>query len=713
MKTVQKYITPKRTALLLFALYFVIGLSIVGDYGKSFDEFIERNTTLANYVYVMERLIIASDHESVRNIIYTTPVLHEYSDRFYGIFLQSFTAIIEHMRNFDMTTREIYLLRHAFTFLNFFVAAVFFYLILKKRFGDTYIPVIGALFFVLNPRIFGESFYNIKDVLFLSWVVISSYFVLCWLENKDRKLFVFSAAFTLAIATNTRILGISILLLAGGFAFMQGVLQIFPQGIKGRADFAPLNNNMKKFAVLGLLTFALFVVITPFLWENPLKNAIDTFFHFLWFQPWDGRHFYLGEMINRDVPWHYIPVWMGVTLPLLYIAMFFVGSAVLLFLGIMFFRQLTAPGRRNKPTLRAVDEAIRDTSQLDVHIYDSFFGTMFFFTLMGYIGLGISMYEGWRHAYGIFPAFMYMAILGLAWLNSVMRKRIQRMVLIGCVAVSLLHSSVWTVINHPFQYVYFNIVGRQFAEENFALDYWGVSMTNLRKEMLRIDDRPHITVANVWFNNHLHMLPPEDQARIEVLGSVWLAPDYMIRCSRIHIYARRMPISGYEKVYAITVNGMEISSLHRYIITPEHFDSAALLQVFNVLSTNNPDYAFHIIDGNPDTWWRTEYSRQGDDFIELHFAEPVSYNLVRLNALHRHEYAVATVSVSMDGVHWYYPTLAFRNAVDNVFAPVEYRYMRIRSDYEGYHAWSIRGIEFGNISPGLFYGVETIPQPAW
>ena len=45
------------------------------------------------------------------------------------------------------------------------------------------------------------------------------------------------------------------------------------------------------------------------------------------------------------------------------------------------------------------------------------------------------------------------------------------------------------------QYAYFNIVGRQFAEKNFTLDYWDVSFADLIRYVLVNDDRQKIKFA--------------------------------------------------------------------------------------------------------------------------------------------------------------------------------------------------------------------------
>jgi len=525
-----KFFTLKKAAVLLFAIYFVVGALIVKDYGVSYDEEVERKSSLSNYVYVMKEAMASSEKESVRRVVEQTPDLMSWRDRFYGTALQCVTVAVEHLRNFEMTSREILLTRHFFTFLNYFVAGICFYLILRRRFGSTAIPFFGALFFILNPRLFGESFYNIKDIPYYSWNFIASYFILRWLEPKDDNkknsgTFLIPAAASIAVATNTRILGISLLLLAFLFSVVQG--------IKQKKGFSLA---VRKPLLLVAATFVFYVIITPFTWDNPLKNTIDTFFHFMSFQPWTSKHFYLGQMISSDVPWHYIPVWMGVTVPVLYIIMFFTGTAA----------TVKAAVKRSK-----------------LHLYDVYFIALFFFTLFGYILLNIKIYEGWRHAYCLLCPFLYIAALGLDKTSEFLRekRKVFKYGFTGIVAACMVCLVVWIAANHPFQFAYFNAVGSRFAEKNFTLDYWEVSNTVLIRYALANDDRDVLTFSQKHFPKD-EILTEEEKKR--VAWANYGEADYYLQDTRMS-YKDRSRHDGYEEVYAATVDGMKISTLFKKI----------------------------------------------------------------------------------------------------------------------------------------------------
>ncbi len=529
-----KGLISKKIAVIVFVLFFICGIFIVKDYGAGADDNYERVTSLVNYVHVWGPLMRASEHESVRVIAENTPELATYEDRYYGVALQSITVLAEHLFGFRLGTRYFFLIRHIFVFFNYFLAGIFFYLILRLRFGESVFPLLGVLVFILSPRFFAEAFYNIKDNLFFSWMVISGCFVLRWLEDRRARFYILAAA-ALAVAINTRILGLSLLLLACAFAAIIAIRQ--------RMGF--LRVLGRPLALFGL-TLAFWILITPFLWLNPINNMVATFDFFLNVVEWDGVHLYLGEMISRHVPWHYLPVWMGITIPIPYIALFVVGAASTAVNAIGWIKRRAA-----RP------------NELDrQHLYDLFMAALFFCTLFGFIILRISMYNGWRHAYGIYFPFIYIAVYGLSTAINYLTKKHVALRRIGLCAVTATFAYLlgWICVNHPYQYAYFNVIGRQVAERNFELDCWEVSHTDLVRFALAYDDRPRITISGL--EKHAFMLTEEERTR--AILNIYIETDYYLQNTSIP-YAERTPPEGFEELKSIKVDGMIISALYKRI----------------------------------------------------------------------------------------------------------------------------------------------------
>ena len=695
LKNQKKHLTGTKTAILIFVIYFIAGILIFTDYGISTDEPIERQTSLINYTFIMERLMASSENEAVRDVLYHTTNLMEWHDRYYGVALQTLTTVIEHARGFTMSYREIFLMRHAFVFINYFIASIFFYLILRRRFGDGFLPVVGVLFFILYPRFFGESFFNIKDILFFAWCVIASYFALRWLEDENKARFIAPAAITLAIATNTRILGISILLLACGFAVMQGLRR------KGK-----LGLYVKKSFHLLAGTFIAYVIITPFTWENPIKNTIDIFFHFMRFQPWNWTHFYMGEMIYREVPWHYIPVWMGVTVPILYILTFFIGFVVIGLLAVKKLYLVSPLPKLRRKLAPTVEEPAQSDEYKAVHLYDLFFMAMFAFTLLGFIGLRISMYEGWRHAYNIFLPFLYIAIYGLYRAYKFYHKdgRITKYSFIGVVSAYLLYLLVWIVVYHPYQYVYFNLIGRQYAERNFTLDYWYVANIDLARYALDSTDAPVITFSGG--HRFTLLLTEEEQERVAT-GAEHIA-DFYIRGSRLG-YEWRIapPPEGFHEAKVIRVDGMRIATLFRRELTfTPQVDEGAMGRVVRFESNVSQNFS-RLSDGDFHTRWSTGRPQMWGDFLILEFDGLVNFSYMHLNqGRETNDYPRnLRIDTSVDGVNWYRAYVETVEAASHfVFRAAEdYRFLRLTIEgHSNWYWWSVQDMSLGHVqAPGF------------
>ncbi len=563
--------------------------------------------------------------------------------------------------------------------MNYFIAGIFFYLILKRRFGESVLPLLGALAFILYPCFFGEAFYNIKDILFFSWLVISGYLVLRWLESKKFKLY-FLAALALAVAINTRILGLSLLLLACVFAVIIAVRQ---NEVFWRAAGRPL--------LLFALTMVCWVLITPFLWISPIKNIIETFNFFLRVVEWDSVHLYMGRMITRLVPWHYIPVWMGITIPLPYIAMFFVGVAAICAKAMRSWKLW--PREAEKVKRRA-------TEHVAPHIYDLFMLALFFCTLLGYIFLQISMYEGWRHAYGIYFPFLYIAVHGLGEAISFVQKKHVVLRRIGgfAVAGTFAFLLAWICFNHPYQYVYFNLLGRAVAEPNFTLDYWELSHVDLIRHVLAQDSG-----AEVCFDDEArrqyYMLTEEEKSRMRFADK--FNCNYILQNTRVPLDERIAP-EGFEELYSIEVDGMKISSVYKRTARIQaEPDSGAANNILRISSSFHDGDFTALFDNDMNTRWTTGRGQQSGDFILVEFASPVEYDFFSFEVADETANevpAAMNVYISEDGMGG--PEVSYEKGQDGYYfqhKPSPYRFIVFEIGVGGEdNWWSIHEMRFGS-----------------
>ncbi len=167
----KKKLIPVAVVSLFFFTYVLLGCLIYKDYGVSADETIDFRRGQVNYNRLMGGSLadFMDQCSQSKTICYYPPA---FSMLLYAIAPGG-------------DTQSIYLRRHLLTFAFFAFSVFIFFLIGKKIFKDWKIGLLGALFLIISPRIFAHSFYNPKDLPFLSVYVISIYTLLLFLEKKN------------------------------------------------------------------------------------------------------------------------------------------------------------------------------------------------------------------------------------------------------------------------------------------------------------------------------------------------------------------------------------------------------------------------------------------------------------------------------------------------------------------------------------------------
>ena len=190
--------------LIFFSFIFFLGTIIFNDYGISIDEDNSRVNGFVTLKYIFElfKFSVISD---LNNII-SVPHIHSYSEQGNGVVFDLPLALIEILFKIE-DTRKIFLIRHYFTFLIFFISLFFFFLLLNNRFKSFNLAILGVLFLILSPRIFAQSFYNSKDIIFIFLNLINLFFGIKYLENSNFKNTLFFGIFS-GLNVGVRLLGV-------------------------------------------------------------------------------------------------------------------------------------------------------------------------------------------------------------------------------------------------------------------------------------------------------------------------------------------------------------------------------------------------------------------------------------------------------------------------------------------------------------------------
>ena len=70
----------------------------------------------------------------------------------------------------------------------------------------------------------------------------------------------------------------------------------------------------------------IFYILTPYFWVDPISGFLETFNIAKQFD-FSGNVFFFGKLIPaKDIPWYYVPVWIFITTPIIFILFFFTIS---------------------------------------------------------------------------------------------------------------------------------------------------------------------------------------------------------------------------------------------------------------------------------------------------------------------------------------------------------------------------------------------------
>lgn len=597
IQKIRKNLKEIITITLILTIFLITGLKTFRDYGVSWDEPIERYTSIVTFKYIYQKLN-PSGEQIPFFLAYGN--LPDIKDKYYGTALYQPMVLVEYFRNFKMDISSIYKMRHLWNFLNYFLASFFFYQTLKLRFKNWKLACLGLVFFIVTPRLYGESFYNLKDILFYSWFQIALYFFARFIYRSTLTNGIF-LGLAIGIAANTRIVGILILVFAMLYLFLEAFFIKKPVSRK---------RILSLMLVVPITSYIVWFVITPAAWERPIEHLKGTITQFSNFQfGLGGMEFYLGEFVSAgNLPWHYILVWLFVTMPILY-SFLFVTGFISCFINI---RKVF------------LDKNI---------LVDLFFMLNFLIPVIGSILFHSVLYNGWRHMYFIYGPFLYIALLGYSILMN-RRSNFKRNMIRVLSVISLCLNISWMINNHPNQMVYFNVVVRKNYGDLFERDYWRLSTKEALDYILSSDQSEKISIHEenfpLVFSNAIDYLPGKERERIYNLQNEnSLVPaDYIIYSySTNGGYSEKMDdylfgeisFPFYSEVYNVSVDGYKLCSVYKYNkknLLPGH------QIVIKTIPDENESSIKNIVDNDINTSFqineKTEIEIELNDFYNVH-----------------------------------------------------------------------------------------------
>ena len=484
----RKFILTYYPGIILLAMAMVIGMLTYQDYGMAWDEPAQHLIGEVNYNYAFKG---------------DTTLLHFY-DKEYGAGFELPLMMIE--KGMGITdSRDIYLMRHLVTHSFFLLAMFCGYVLIYRLLKNHFLASLGFVMLVFMPRIYAHSFFNTKDIPFLSMLVVSLLVGQQAFERKRPWLYLL-LGMVWGYTTGIRIMA---LLPMAFVLFFMGVDVV--TAIYKRERALKAIGNLAIFAVGWSVVL---YVCCPYFWHEPLQHFAGCIGK-LAGKGFCGNDLLNGVYIPSDkLPWYYLPEWMGITIPVLWLVAGLVGI-VMVVIGFI-----------KKPVV-----LLNNSTERNFFTYL----LCFLAPLLVVITRHSVVYDEWRHLYFIYPPLVLLAVYGV---GKIMDGKLKFLV-IGLCSVQVVMISYFMVVNHPLQNLYFNeLVSHKedHLRKNFEFDYWGTGVKQALDLLIKKDQSEVIKVSNMDFGscveNNIMMMPVQDRKRI--LLTTEENSDYMITTFRGH-----------------------------------------------------------------------------------------------------------------------------------------------------------------------------------
>ena len=428
------YLLFKKHYFYIFLIpFFFIGATLSTKVGITHDELYDLNVWEANKNLFLNNFF---------NTDLDTSFLSGGS-KFYGSGFHILSIPIESLTIFlfsdthYLEKTKILLSKHITVFILFFISGLFFKRILKLIIENEFFSNLGTVFYFLNPYLLGHSFFNVKDIPFLTFWIICTYLIIkiskvFFKEREVKNKHVILISIFTAVLLSIRISGILI--------FIQYFL-----------FFLLITNSMKinliyfvkRFLFKILLSlisiYTLFIFLQPSYWKNPLLilEAID----FMSDHLQTVCTITLGECMKaQNLPSTYLPIW------------FFFKMPIVIIVGLILF-----PFVEKKITNQSLNSLVL------ISLICSIFAISLLLIL-----LNVNLYDEIRQVMFLLPLIFIISLSMMFYFSKLLFNVL--------VLLSLSFFLLQNITLFPYNYIWINNFSHiTKVKDMFELDYWGVS----------------------------------------------------------------------------------------------------------------------------------------------------------------------------------------------------------------------------------------------
>ena len=407
----------------------------------------------------------------------------------HGPFFEGLVAIAQQLFGHELTTRAVVTGLAG-------VGGVVATMLCGYVLGGEWLALIAGLFLWLYPRYYGSMWNNSKDIPLAAAMTLVMWAVLLlvtqWQAHRRLIRNSLLVGLLLGIAISIRVAGlvwcIILVVLAIGWW-----LTHLNQGYFRKQAGMALKKQALSALLIGGTCFVAMLALWPYFFLNPLPHlfgSVELMQHY----PWDLPVTFQGRVYSAlQLPWSYVPVWLGIGSPLFIVLFALFG--LLLWLG------LTIHSRK-------IDAPI----------------TVIALALPISIGVMIisrpTLYDGPRHFFFLVPIMILLAAWGFLTLCRLLWHRPQivgrLLAVLVVIAAGINYGLIFKTMSdlHPYEYTYFNelVGGIEGAKGNYDLDYWRICTKPaaqwLSTHYQSLTHNPHPTVTSPFSFLALDYLPP-------------------------------------------------------------------------------------------------------------------------------------------------------------------------------------------------------------
>jgi tetratricopeptide (TPR) repeat protein len=384
----------------------------------------------------------------------------------YGIIIygSSVDLIIRAVNNIFSIENE-FLTRHIIDAIIGFLLMLFTALLVRKLSG--WLPaLITVIAITASPSLYGQFFNNSKDIPFATGYIMTIYYLVCLLKeypnvrHQTKVMLALSIGFALSIRVGA-------VLLFAYMAMFIGLYWLLIENRKKTTFSKSILHKLKLFLLISVAAYIVGIFFWPYALRQPFTGVLTALKEFEKFGLLTYYELFEGVRLFEK-PWYYIPKMIYITAPI----------GLLVGFGLSFF---TTWFKKDKTYLLI----------LGLLVFATIFPLAYAIYKKSYV------YNGWRHFLFIYPTFAALAILGWHGLIGFFKNQNIKIYLWVLPGLLFIKPMLWSIQNHPYQYMYFNeiIGGIKGAHGNYDIDYWNQTpraafewLVQNKPEILELDE---------------------------------------------------------------------------------------------------------------------------------------------------------------------------------------------------------------------------------